>query len=266
MTILPLAVAVAALLSVSAVAADAPVIMSKRALPPHAPSPIFIPASALFTSEGEFSPIVPEWWRGMHRQHSLQVEAARKRAGISAEASIPGRPCGGVYLGESDVESQAFRDSRETTIVNAKAIFLGTIERATPGLFHGSPGTLLHLGQLVRLKASPAFANVHDVVYVRHPYAQFKAGDVEYCRATQPGAYVPAIGDRVLVFAFGDPLDDQGLLIYSFEDDYFIETKGRVHVPRLLQVFAVGDDGVNAIVEEIKRTLDSRRGTTRERR
>ena len=218
-------------------------------------SPVFISASSLFTDQHEFRQSVPSAWRDQIRHNAAFEAAARARLRsmrVAAQSSTS-EPCGGLSLAEADIESPVRRDSRESTIVNAKAIFVGTIDRIVPGMFYASPASVLRLVDLTAVKAEPAYRNVDDELFVRHPYANFRAGQHEYCRAIH--GYVPAVGDRVMVFAFEDPAVGDGILVSSFEHDLIIETAaGQRHVPRRLEFFA-GDGSLAKIAAGISETV-----------
>ena len=245
--------------SVRAVEPQKTVVIRKNAS--AASEAVFIAASALFTADGAFAREVPPHWRTQLEQTAKRSAEARQRIPTAALHDTVAQPCGGFYLGEADVESPVFRDTRETTIANAKAIFLGTIKHVVPGLFHGSPGSLLELGDLVHVKDGEAYSKVRDTLYVRHPHAHFRAGGIEYCRETQPGAYVPTSGDRVLVFAFTNPVDDAGITVHSFADDLVIQPASEnPRVPRRLEVLGTTGRNISQIAADVQRAVASREG------
>jgi hypothetical protein len=165
--------------------------------------------------------------------------------------------CNGLYIAEADVESPVVRDTRTTAIANSRAIFRGTIVSVTPGLFEGSPGSLLKIGAVKALKKDASYANVRDTLYVRHPAAAFRAGQVDYCRQTEPGAYVPAPGDQIIIFAFIEPADDNGLFVYTFADDLIIQpANGDLQIPKLLAFFRGDGIRLETIAGDIRRTVD----------
>lgn len=253
MTTRSLCILAAFLLSSSLVRADHPVIQARTT---SGDTAIFIAAQSLFTPEGAFAAAVPSYWREQHVAYTKTASRGRARiASTSAMQQPPAAPCGGVYLAEADVESLVVRDSVRSTVRNAKAIYAGTIRTVTPGLFYGAPGSLLELGDLVTLKTTPAYANVRDSVLVRHPYAHFTAGTVEYCRETRAATLAPRIGDRVIVFAFADPLDEAGILVFSYLDDLIVARDGDVRIPRLLEIFGTRAPSVDQIAATIARTV-----------
>lgn len=202
--------------------------------------PIFIAATDLLTDSGEFASAVPETWRQRIESSHVFGQAIRRRAQppIRANASTI-EPCGGMYLSEMDAEHLVDRSNPESAIRNAKAIFIGTIDRATPGLFMASPASLLRLVDVVAVKTGPEYARVRDTVFVRHPHAHFSINGREHCSETGTNAYAPTAGDRVLVFAFDDPVDDQGLVVPSTAGDLIIEpATGPWQVPKELGFFA----------------------------
>jgi hypothetical protein len=235
------------LLSSSTVYAAAPAVVKWK----NDPAPIFIGAQDLFTTGGEFATVVPTFWR---EQHNAMRATERERPTVtSALKETSTKPCGGDYMTESDPELLVSRDTAAENVQNAKAIYLGRIKSVKPGFFLGMPGSLLELGELVTLKTTSAFVSVQESVLVRHPYAHFTAGGVEYCRETRATALAPEVGDRVLVFAFDDPVDEAGQLIYSNLEDLIIARGGDVRIPRLLRAVASGAVSIDEIAKAISK-------------
>lgn len=218
--------------------------------------PVFIAASDMFAADGQFSSVVPGHWQESIRHNVARNEAHRRaNRGISAETA--GEPCGGVYFAEADVESLVIRDSAKTTIENAQAIISGRIRTVIPGFFDASPGSLLELDELTQIKTSVPYRHIGNRLYLRHPYANFRAGNASFCAETRRGSLVPTAGDRVLLFAFAEPYDPSGTFIYSFLNDLIIEPSatGRLQVPELLEVVANETDNFDTVVRRVRALL-----------
>lgn len=217
-------------------------------------APVFIAASEIFATSGAFSPAVPKFWRELIRQ---DLASRKSRRNLQPGAEAANEPCGGIYLGEADIESPAIRDSAQSTVANATAIIVGRIRSVTLGFFHASPGSLLELDELTHVKTSDSFRHARERLYVRHPYANFHAGSSQYCRETSRAAAAPKVGDHVLVFAFGEPADDDGTFIYSHLNDLIVEssTTGRLHVPDLLGMVARDADNIEGVVGQVRALL-----------
>jgi hypothetical protein len=244
-----------------AVHQDAQSIMRRSA---EGRNPIFVAAGDLYTSTGEFAPAVPESWRTRVQNNARLFAAAQNRSRQVAAHGQSEGACGGAYLAETDVESLVDRSTRASAIANAKAIFTGTVVTATPGLFDGAPGVLVELGEVRALKSSAAYANVRETLFVRHPTTYFRAGGIEFCRKASENDRPVAAGDRMLVFAFDVPADENGLFIYTFANDVIVEAReGGLRIPRLLSFFE-GDGGdLDTVGAAIRRTIAGRRPEVR---
>jgi len=127
------------------------------------------------------------------------------------------------------------RDTIGTTIDHATAIFVGTIAEITPGLFYGHPASMLRLNEVVVLKAGGEYKNVTDTLFARYSFARFSAGGMQYCAGAESPE--PAVGYRVMIFAFGPPLDEAGLFVYSSRNDVLLQGVNGLEYPPLLEDF-----------------------------
>lgn len=203
--------------------------------------PIFIPASEAFTPSGDFADIVPEHWRDYYAPRNLSTTGS----GL----------CTDSYWGEQDIETLVPRDTRQATLENAKAIFVGTVAAVIPGLTNSGPVSILQLDRLRVLKRSAAYANVRTTLYVRYPYAAFATASREFCRKTSPEAVAPAVGDRIIVFAYEDPIDDSRLLINTLDRDLIAQLhQEQLQIPEWLSFFK-SDGDFDGIVGAIAREL-----------
>lgn len=219
--------------------------------------PLFVAASAAFGADGAPTLLLPEGWRQEHNR-TRQLGAAVRSQHVSAMAvgsdnSTPA-PCEGVRLPEPDVESMVIRDTIGTTIDHATAIFVGTIAEITPGLFHGHPASMLRLNEITVLKTSGGYKNVTDTLFARYPFAKFSAGGMQYCAGIESPE--PAVGYRVMIFAFGPPLDEAGLFVYSFRNDVLLQGVDGLEYPPLLEVFrSSGARDLDEVAAFIRRYL-----------
>ena len=173
-----------------------------------------------------FASIVPADWRVQHEQLSelsnrIIVRAASDSS-VSAIATAS-TPCAGLMLSEADLEYPAPRETMAAAVGNAHGIFVGRVDTVTPGFFFGTPGTLISLRDIITVKSDATYRPDGGHLYVRHPYAQFTSGHTTFCRENQPGSYVPAIGDRVMVFAYRPPVSDSTSFVYTTNQDLVIE-------------------------------------------
>jgi hypothetical protein len=199
--------------------------------------PLFVATSAAFDSQGGYTSALPSEWRAQHERisHLSDRAMAAPRAPQVKSDEAPGA-CRGIQMGEPQVESMVTRDTMESTIQHADGIFVGTIAEVTPGFFNAGPASLLRLNNLRIIKRTPAYKNVANTLFARYSYAHFSAGNRQYCLNSSSSE--PHVGDRVMVFAFGPPLDEGGVFVYSFENDVILQDDKGVHLPRLLQPFS----------------------------
>ncbi len=251
------------LFSVPVLAADPPSVLWSRFDP--TPRPVFIAATSMVMADGAPSAIVPEDWRVQQQRFGAMVSQLAARR--PTEASAPSvhtttMPCRGVMMNESALEPLVDRHTRHDAITNARAIVAGTIISVTPGFFYGSPGSLIELSSLEKLKLDRSYSAVHDTVYLRLPYAHFVSGGTEYCRESHPGYYVPHAGDKLLVFAYEPPSDATGTFIYSTSSDVITQSAGETpaRVPKSMPFFDSPTAAISSIVSAIRSTLsDDRR-------
>jgi hypothetical protein len=225
------------LMCVSAVTAATPptVILSGSA-----GTPIFVAASTMFLPNGVESNIAPEDWRVRERQNALvaKLRARDEASAFSMARATPALPCHGVIMDETTLEESVSRYTPGDSVLNARAIVSGTIKSVTSGFFYGTPGSLIELGDLHKIKADSSYARVSDTLYLRLPYAHFESGGVEFCRESTPGSYVPATGDRLLLFAYTAPVDVSGSLVYSTSNDVIATSSANgLHIPKMLAFF-----------------------------
>jgi hypothetical protein len=245
---------IALLFPVTLSAAPPPSVILSRT---DAHSPIFISASAMVDTDGATAAVVPEDWR-VQQQRIAQVFSAH-RSEVSAFGVSSAAPCQAGMLVESPLERLVDNSTRNAAIVNAHAIVAGTIRSVTPGLFFGTPGSLIELGELDKIKADSSYASLQDSLYIRLPYAQFTIGGIEYCRESGLGAYAPKVGDRLLVFAYGAPMDAAGTLVYSTSDDVIAHpNNGAIRIPTALSFFDNPEATIAAITAGIRADLSRR--------
>jgi hypothetical protein len=204
-------------------------------------TPIFVAASAMFLPNGVESGIAPEEWRVRERQNAAVAKLrSRDEARASSMADVtPALPCHGVIMDETTLEESVSRETPDASVLNARAIVAGTIKSVTSGFFYGTPGSLIELGDLDKIKTDSSYGRVSDTLYLRLPYAHFDSGGVEFCRESTRGSYVPAIGDRLLLFAYTAPVDASGSLVYSTSNDVIaMSSANELHVPKALAFFA----------------------------
>jgi len=224
---------IALLFSVTLLAAPPPsVILSRYDDHP----PLFISASAMVAADGTTAAVVPKDWRPSMQR--LAEVIAENRSQVSAFSLSSAASCQGGMLSEESPQELVDASTQHGAIANAKAIVIGTIRSVTPGFFFGSPGSLIELENLNKIKADALYSGLRENLYLRLPYAQFVTGGVEYCRESGSGKYVPRVGDRLLVFAYGAPVDTAGTFVYTTSRDVIAQPgDGAIRIPKSLSFF-----------------------------
>lgn len=238
----------ALLFSITLFAAPPPSVILSR----YDARPFFISASAMVAPDGTTATVVPEDWRpGLQR---LAKVLSEHRGQVSALSLPSAAPCQGAMLAESSGELQVDTSTQHNATVNAHAIVAGTIRSVTPGFFEGLPGSLIELDNLDKIKADALYNNVRESLYLRLPYAQFITGGIEYCRESGLGAYVPKVGDRLLVFAYRAPGDMAGTFVYTTSSDVIAQPNdGAIRIPKSLSFF----DNRAATIETVTTVIRS---------
>ncbi|MEA2237066.1 MAG: hypothetical protein QOC81_1790 [Thermoanaerobaculia bacterium] len=179
----------------------------------------------MVAGDGTMAAVVPEDWRpGL--QHLAEVFSAHRRQ-VSASSLPSTAPCHGGMLTDEPLEQYVDLSTPHNRVVNAHAIVAGTIRSVTPGFFSGaSPGSLIELDNLDEIKLDKWYQDLGESLFIRLPYAQFVMNGVEYCRVSDPGAYIPTVGDRLLVFAYRPPADAAGTFLYAGSREIIAQPSG----------------------------------------
>ena len=223
---------IALLFSATLFAAPPPSVILSR----YSAHPVFISASAMVAADGTTAAVVPEDWRPSMQR--LAEVLSEHRGQVSAFSLSSAAPCQGGMLAEESPQELADASTQHNAVVNAKAIVAGTIRSVTPGFFQGSPGSLIELENLDRIKANHLYNELRENLYLRLPYAQFVTGGIEYCRESGPGKYIPKVGDRLLVFAYGAPGDASGTFVYTTSSEVIAQSSdGVIRIPKSLSFF-----------------------------
>ncbi|HEX3070700.1 MAG TPA: hypothetical protein VHX14_19180 [Thermoanaerobaculia bacterium] len=178
----------------------------------------------MVAADGTTAAIVPEDWRpGL--QHIAEIFSGHQRQ-VSALSPPSSAPCHGGMLTDEPLEQYVDISTAHNRVVNAHAIVAGTIRSVTPGFFWGMPGSLIELDNLDKIKLDAWYQDLGGNLYLRLPYAQFVVNGIEYCQASGPGAYIPTVGDRLLVFAYRPPADAAGTFLYAGSREVIAQPSG----------------------------------------
>lgn len=103
-----------------------------------------------------------------------------------------------VYYGPSyNHFSSRPRETLDDLAASADWSVRGHVIRITPGFFNGEPFSLL----TVEVDRSVRGTSPDRILYLLYPYAQFRAGDVRFCKDDYRFPHIPAVSDELLLFA-----------------------------------------------------------------
>jgi hypothetical protein len=169
--------------------------------------PIWVSARAFYEVDGEMSgwellePQRRSSHEAGHKNRLRQLEEARARgdqAKVAALSQCPDDPTGYFrsYHGSAD-------QTLEDLTGNARSIYRGTVIERDSGFVDGLPTTVLLMrkGWVLKQGEEPLPARL----LVEYRYADFRIGDNLFCWGVDRNPPVPAVGDSILVFAFGKP-------------------------------------------------------------
>ncbi|MEA2164105.1 MAG: hypothetical protein QOK37_2232 [Thermoanaerobaculia bacterium] len=218
--------------------------------------PLFIAASAVMNPDGSPSAIVPEGWgidQTSLRSRVVPPSSQTPPFGVWDSVTL----CQHGWLSvDDDPEEFVNRSNAHDAIISARVIVSGTIRRVTPGFFY-TPASLVELDHLDKIKIGTSYSALHDVLYIRIPYARFAIGDHEYCRDLGPNAYAPRAGDKLLVFAYAPPLDAEGKLLYLSSDDVIVQPSAEreLRIPKVLAIFGGTGSTIESITASIRAAM-----------
>lgn len=184
--------------------------------------PVWVPADAVVNDAGEFDFAMLE---------SLPTGEAEIARHISRQAKATNAPC--VEFGPVYKEPPpGLRPSRnlDELVTNAQAVLQGTVVDIEGGFFAGNPGLLLQVRVDERLKPSERFWT-GPYVYVHYPVGEISFGSIRICKTDDRWPPPPTVGNRVLLFPFRVPFDDDGLLMGTITASPFeivIESDGQL--------------------------------------
>lgn len=175
-----------------------------RSTNPNRHAPLWVAASTAVTPDGK---LAREHFES-YELRMLQRTREGKRPKVSSNDISPERSCFGESPAEIAAPSGSLKD-----LANARTIIEGEVTGRTVGFFDGRPGALLSVRVERTVQREKAFFIPAEVL-VYFPEADFTVGDESYCirPATHPAR--PRIGDRIVVFAYGPPVDTTGRVLY----------------------------------------------------
>jgi hypothetical protein len=211
----------------------------------------------MVAADGTMAAVVPEDWRpGLQRLAKVFSGDRRQVSSFSLPSSAP---CHGGILSDEPLEQYVDISTPHNRVVNAHAIVAGTIRSVTPGFFWGSPGSLIELDNLDKIKLDALYQNLGERLYLGLPYAQFVMNGVEYCQASGPGAYKPAVGDRLLVFAYRAPADTAGTFLYAGSREIIAQPGGgTILIPKDFSFFDDKATTIETVTTAIRSELSHR--------
>lgn len=196
--------------------------------------PVWVPASAAFDSKGDL-------------RNDLFDEATRKRFDRLRKKNS-GAECE-VFVGPPS-ELPHVSGSLDERTQRALAIAAGTVIEAEQGFYFGSPATAFAIHVDERLKAFGRASRNAEIVRIVVNQAKITTAKGMVCSTPGTDARVPQVGDRVLVFAYVDPIDEDGRIFQvNPRADLIIERDNHLLLPSQFEGFKALHDVLRAVRE-----------------
>lgn len=159
--------------------------------------------------------------RNVEKQRQALGEGApsvMSRAGEKPEvADIPLSDCKSMLDLTDHRGGEAPSSSLADLATHSETILRGTIASIEPGFSSGVPSSLLEIEVEEVLKGTVKSSRIH----VDYLVARFRIGPYSFCNANK--GYEPRPGDRVLLFDYTGPSDQQGTFYGPRLDQIFFE-------------------------------------------
>ncbi len=178
------------------------------------------------------------------------------------------------YVYTSDLPSGCFDAAKVTALAGPvspdlslkdamnyrRVIVVGRVSAATPGFVGGRPETLLTVSGAAWIEAyglDPRPADFQGVVYVPFPKARFSIGWSRFCTDSPRYAYMPKVGDTVVVVDSGFFATSHRLLassvIFTFPANQDrVVPPAAVHDPGALSAVRTPDDLVEVCLASLE--------------
>lgn len=104
---------------------------------------------------------------------------------------------------------------------------------AVPGFAFPSPAALIAVEIINAPRSAVRFPERGIFTFV-YPAADFKLGDVRFCRASLHGR-IPSVGDEIAVFASEAPVDAERIVLPIGVNQIAFMSGGSIHLPPVLQ-------------------------------
>lgn len=208
----------------SAVAADLPETIALKG----AKQPFWISASAATDEHGSIR------WSAFDTANRHLIEAEMKRMEARAaerhvtQKTTATEPCPEITLqtGGGHGLDRSWNDLR----ANSRAVYVGTITAARQGFLWGIVSTLYELRVEKTIRVTPGYP-AGESLYFGYPAADFTLGGTRFCNAGPRHSVAPAVGDRVLLFAFDPAVDPAELFVPTKASHLFFAHDGALVVP-----------------------------------
>ena len=133
-------------------------------------------------------------------------------------------------LQKEPIDSHVAHDLKELA-ASSRGIYRGTVVASEMGFADGDPATLLAVRVDETIKPASEIST-DGVLYVAYPVAEFSIDGVRICKSDERLAAVPKIGDDILVLPLSGPLNEEGSLIYPFQQEVMVQRHdGALHIP-----------------------------------
>jgi hypothetical protein len=185
-----------------------------RANPSSVP-PLWVPAQAVIDERGDLRPALlslSAFGRGRQYQEWDTTFRIVPDSDCREVMAIP-IACGGASKPDHTVEH---------LFEHAIGIYHGRIVALSYGFYSGKAGVLFRAAPVEVLRGTDAIDLEHDLVIFHH-YARFAVGGRKFCTGL---SRAPEVGDEFVVFAYHEPSDESGSIIYAGDRIFFESPSG----------------------------------------
>jgi hypothetical protein len=152
------------------------------------------------------------------------------------------------FAGASSLDIHAPSDSIDALARYSETIIAGRVVAAEQGFYRGEPGTVFTIRVSHRPKGTTAESS--DPVHLFIGAARIDTGRGLICARTRRNAVHPAVGDDILFFAYGEPIDiENRILAVDPQRHILVQSDRGIRLPRALQ----NDSAPRTLDEAIRR-------------
>ncbi|MHB0972130.1 MAG: hypothetical protein ACYC7A_10995 [Thermoanaerobaculia bacterium] len=158
------------------------------------------------------------------------LESAKAESRREAHVNTVG-PCETIMIRPFHSPTERPYRSLSDLLEYAPTIYIGRIARMDSGFSSGMPSTLIAIEISQTPRSTPEFAT-SGIVFVEWRGADFEVFGKRFCNMSAFDTYSPAIGDTVILFPYGRPVDSGRRFLYTAQEQLLAVRDGVLHASR----------------------------------